>query len=158
MPASLLGFFVMYMFGGYFNFWWFFFVVPKAYEFCRHARTAQLVSQQSLASTINKVPKLLTKRLPVATTVPIRTNTVIGALVYWGIPSDLRSRPEQFYHLPGALLTWWLQVANRVYNGHPHLQLYRKSTYFHYLWLYFQIKAKKVWYLTKSPMAAEFIY
>ena len=31
-------------------------------------------------------------------------NTVIGALVYRGIPSNLRSRLEQSHHLPGALL------------------------------------------------------
>ena len=42
-----------------------------------------------------KKSKILTKRLPVATIVPAGTNTVIGALVYRGIPSDLRSRPEQ---------------------------------------------------------------
>ena len=40
----------------------------------------------------------------VATTVTSGTNTVIGALVYQGMPSDLRSMPEQSHYLPGALL------------------------------------------------------
>ena len=52
----------------------------------RHVRTAQLVSQQSLESIINKKPKFLTKRLPVDTTVPSGMNTVIVALVYQNIP------------------------------------------------------------------------
>ena len=40
---------------------------------CRHFRTFQLVSQQSLASINNKNPKILTKRPPVATTFPSGT-------------------------------------------------------------------------------------
>ena len=44
------------------------------------------------------------KQLPVAIIVPADMNTVIGILVYGDIPSDLRSRPEQSHHLPGALL------------------------------------------------------
>ena len=39
-----------------------------------------------------------------AITIPSGMNTIIGALVYRGIPSDLRSRPKQSHHLPGALL------------------------------------------------------
>ena len=47
---------------------------------CRHARTLQLVSQQSLASINNKNLKILTKRPPVATTVPSGTQRH-----HWGI-------------------------------------------------------------------------
>ena len=35
---------------------------------------------------------------------PSGTNTIIGALLYRGIPSDLRSRLEQSHHLPVALI------------------------------------------------------
>ena len=70
----------------------------KAYQTCRHARTFQLVSQQSLASINNKNPTILTKRPPVVTTVPLGTQRHHWALVYRGIPSDLRSRPEQSHH------------------------------------------------------------
>ena len=54
---------------------------------------------------VDKKPNILTKRRPVATTVPSGTNNIIGALVYRIIPSDLRSRPEQSYHIPEALLS-----------------------------------------------------
>ena len=47
---------------------------------CRLARTFQLVSQQSLASINNKISTLLTKRLPVVTTVPSGTQRH-----HWGI-------------------------------------------------------------------------
>ena len=57
---------------------------------CCHAKTEHLISQQSLASIINKPQFFLTKQYP----------------VYWGIyiPSDMRSRSEQSHHPPGALL------------------------------------------------------
>ena len=106
---------------------------------CRHARTFQLVSQQS----INKHLKILTKRTPVATTVPSGTQRHPWALVYRGIPSDLRSRPEQSHHLLGALLPRWLQAVYGVSNGRSHLQLYRKGAYIHYLWLFSENTSKK---------------
>ena len=40
---------------------------------CRHSRTFQLISRQSLASIINKNPNLVTKWPPVATTIPSST-------------------------------------------------------------------------------------
>ena len=49
---------------------------------CRHARTFQLISQQSLARINNKNPTILTKRPPVATTVPSGTQRHHWALVY----------------------------------------------------------------------------
>ena len=53
--------------------WWFLkFVVVfggKLTKPCHHARTAHLASHQGLASIINKKPKTLTKRTPVATTI-----------------------------------------------------------------------------------------
>ena len=54
-----------YIFGGVFY--------EKRTKPCHHARTFQLVSQQSLASMNNKNPNNLTKRPPVATTVPSGT-------------------------------------------------------------------------------------
>ena len=59
----------------------------KLAKSCRNARSFQLVI----------------KRPSVASTVPSGTNTVIGALVYRDIPSDLRSRPEQSHQHPGVL-------------------------------------------------------
>ena len=47
---------------------------------CRHARTFQLVSQQNLTSINNKNLNILTKRPPVATTVPSGTQRH-----HWGI-------------------------------------------------------------------------
>ena len=47
--------------------------------------------------------KFLTKRPDVATSVPSGMNTVIEALVYRGIPLDLRYRPEQ--SLAGLVVT-----------------------------------------------------
>ena len=96
------------------------------------ARTAQLINQQSLASTIKK--QNYKKMAACKTTVPSSMNTVIGALVYWGITSDLRSRLEQSHQLPGALLPRWLQATYRVSNGHPYLQLYKKGTNILELW------------------------
>ena len=56
--------------------------------------------------------KKINKIASLATILPSGTNTMIGALVYPGIPSDLRSWHEQSSHLPGAQLHRWLQVAN----------------------------------------------
>ena len=109
----------------------------------RRARTFQLVSQQSLASINNKNPQNFNKRPPVATTIPSGTQRHHWGIGIPGIPSDLRSRPEQSHHFPGALLPRWLQVVYRVSNGHPHLQLYRNGAYIHYLWLYSENTAKK---------------
>ena len=78
---------------------------------CRHARTFQLVSQKSLASINNKNPTIFTKRPLVATTVPSGTQRHHWGIGIPGIPSDLRSRPEQSHHLPGALLPQWLQAV-----------------------------------------------
>ena len=55
---------------------------------------------------------------------PQAPSAIIEALVYRGIPLDLRARPEQSQHLSGALLPRWLQVVYRVSNGRPHRQLY----------------------------------
>ena len=51
-----------------------------------------------------KIIIILTNWPPVATTVPSGTNTIIGALVYCGIHSDVRSRSEQSDNLHRALL------------------------------------------------------
>ena len=119
------------IFDGFLNFWWCF--LWKAYQTLSPCQNFPLVSQQSVASINNKNPTILTKRLPVATTVPSGTQRHHWALVYWGIPLNLRSRPQQSHHLPGALLSRWLQVVYRVSNG-------RHS---HYLWLYSDKTAKR---------------
>ena len=49
------------------------FFCAKLTKPCPHARTFQLVSQQSLVSINNKNPKIVTKRPRVATTVPSDT-------------------------------------------------------------------------------------
>ena len=111
----------------------------------RHARTFQLVREQSLASINNKHSIFFNKIAVCSHNFPH----------HWGIgirsiPCDLRSKPEQLHHLPGALLSRWLQEVYRVFNGRHRLQLYRKGAYLHYLWLYSENTAKQVCYLTKA--------
>ena len=81
---------------------------------CCHARTFKLVSQQSLTSIIfNKSAACIHHHCP------LWHKHVTGALVYRGIPSDLRTRPE-IHHLPGALLpSWWLQAVYSLPKGDP---------------------------------------
>ena len=80
----------------------------------------------SASKVLSTNPTILTKRPPVATTFPSGMNTIIGHWYTWGIPSDLRSRPEQSHHLPGALLPRLLQAVYIVSNGCPYLPLYKK--------------------------------
>ena len=100
---------------------------------CRHARTFQLVSQQSLASINNKNQIFLTKRPPVATTVPSGTQRHHWEHWYTGVYHRIfdpgPSNPTTFLGLcfPGDYR------QSIVSNGRPHLQLYRKGTYIHYL-------------------------
>ena len=117
---------------------------------CRQARTFHLMSQQSLASINNKNSNILTKRPPVAITVTSDTHRHHWELVFSGIPSDLRSMPDQSHHLRGALLRRWLQAVYRVSNGCPNLQLRRNGAYIHYLWLNSENTIKKLCYLTKA--------
>ena len=120
------------------------FFVWKAYQTCRHARTFQLVSQQSLASINNKTPKILTKRPPVATTVPSGTQRHhwgIGIPGYtFGCSIQTRAIPQPSW----GSCPRWLQAVYRVSNGRSYLQLYRKGAYIHYLWLYSENTVKKV--------------
>ena len=107
---------------------------------CRHSRTVQLVSQQSLASINNKNLKIL-KQLPVATIVPS------GTLHHrWGIDSDL------WFGLAGsfgsliqarAILPPFWGSAHPVTTDSPYLQLYRIAAYIHHLCLYAEITAKE---------------
>ena len=95
--------------------------------------------QQSLASINNKNPAILTKRTPVATTVPSGTQRH-----QWGI--GIRG------HTFGSLIqaraiptpSWGsaLPVTIESPMGVP-IQLYRKGAYIHYLWLYSENTAKK---------------
>ena len=86
---------------------------------CSHARTFQLVCHQSLASIINKIPKQFYKTADCSSHSLSPLAWTPSLLVYRGIPSDLRSRPEQSHHLPGSLLPWWLKAVYRVSNRHP---------------------------------------
>ena len=114
-----------------------FFFCGKLTKQCRYSRTFQLVIQQS---TFNKKYK---KNI-IATTVLFSTNIVIGALVYQGISSDLRSRLEQSHHIPGTLLARCSSGSLQSLHGRSYLQLYRKGAKIHYLCLYFEIIEKKV--------------
>ena len=61
---------------------------------CHHVRTAQLVSQKSLASIIKK-----TQNFNKMFACRHHCHWGIGIMI---IPSDLQYRPEQSHHLPGS--------------------------------------------------------
>ena len=110
----------------------------------RIARTFHLLTQQSLASINNKNSTILTKRPPLATTGPCGTHHHHWALVYWGIPSDLRSRPDQIQHLSGSLLSRWVAPM-----GVPTVDSTKKALTFTIYDCIMRIRPKKVCYLTK---------
>ena len=85
----------------------------------------------------NKNPKILTKRPPVATTAPSGTQCHHWGIGIPGYTFGSSIQAEQSHHLPEALLSRWLQAVYRVFNERPHLQLYRKVAYIHYLFLVF---------------------
>ena len=78
---------------------------PAPSKPCRHARTFQLVNQQSLPSINNKNLKILTKRPPEATTVPSVTHrhpnpVIIPELSNWSASKDwqvLTIKTQNFY-------------------------------------------------------------
>ena len=107
----------------------------------RHARTFQLVSQQSLASINNKNPKILTKRPPVATSLLRHPAPSLGHW-YTGYTFGSLIQARAISIPSWGSVTRWLQAIYRVSKGRPHLQLYRKWTYIHYLWLYSENTAK----------------
>ena len=83
--------------------------------------------------------------LPPSHTVRSDTKTVIGALVYRGLPSRSTIEaqaisPPSLGSVPPVTTLHYRQPI--VSNGRPHLC--RKRAYFHYLWLYIQITAKNV--------------
>ena len=120
---------------------------------CRLAKNAQLISQQSLPPCQNcpidqpakryqlKYPQVLTKRPPVATTVCSETNTIIEALVYWDLSSDLRSRQEQSHRLQGTpkcnifAVFFVHPTASRIYHLDGHTLVSVKSFLFIYLFV-----------------------
>ena len=103
--------------------------------------------------------QILIKQPTLAITVHSGTKTIIGALVYLDIPSNLRPRSEQSHHLPGALLPRWVtQATNRVSNERPHLQLYKKCVLGSPFTITFSDYGKKVSYLKSISLAVEFIY
>ena len=135
------------------------FFCGKLTKSCRHARTFQLVIQQSLASNNNKNPIILTKRPPVATLA--NNNNKNPTILSTTVPSGTRRHPWGI-GIPGytlgssiqaraisppswvvRLLPRWLQAVYIFSNGRPHLQLYRKGAYIQYLWLYSENTAKK---------------
>ena len=112
------------IFDGFLNCWECFFYI-KLTNPCRHDRTFQLVSQQSLASINNKNLNLITKRPPVATT---------GALVYRAylrIFDPGSSKPTTFlktaafsHHCPlrhpaPSLGHWYTGVYLRIFYPGP---------------------------------------
>ena len=105
---------------------------------CQNYPTSQ---PAKLASIINKNPKFK-KMSACSHYCSLWHEHRQWALVYRGIPSDLRSSPEQSHHLPGVLLPWWQETVCRVSNGRSHLQLYRKGASIH----------------KSNPLVDEFIY
>ena len=113
---------------------------------CHHARTFQLVSQQSVASINKKKPKILTKRPPVATTVPsgiLHHHWGIGIPWYtFGSSIQARTIPQKpgkyyqqkpkifnktsvcSYHFPlrhsaSSLGHWYTRIYLRIFDPGP---------------------------------------
>ena len=76
------------------KFWRFFLKLTKP------CRQAEIVHRCILNFVWYILGKAFQTLPPVATTVHSGTNTIIGYLVYRGLPSDLRSRPEQSQNVP----------------------------------------------------------
>ena len=83
-----------------------------------------------LTSINNKNPNILTKRPPVAT-VPSGTQRH-----HWGIGIP-------GYTFGSSIQARAIPPPSWVSNGRPHLQLYRKGAYIHYLCLYSENTVKK---------------
>ena len=137
MPASRLSFLVMYI-------WWLLklmgvFFCGKLTKPCRHARTFQLVSQQVLTTKTPNFNKTAASshHCPLRHPAPSLGHWYTG--VYLRIFDPGPSNPTTFLGLcsPGDYR------QSIVSNGRPHLQLYRKSDYIHYLRLYSKNTAKK---------------
>ena len=109
---------------------------------CRHARTFQLVSQHSLASTNNKKPQNFNKPAACSHHCPLRHPA--QSLGHWYTGVYLRifdsgpSNPTTFLGLcsPGDY-----RQSIQSPMGVP--IFYRKGAYIHYLWLYSENTAKK---------------
>ena len=98
--------------------------------------TFQLVSQRSFTSINNKNSKILTKRPPVATTIPSGTQRL-----YWGIGMTgftfASSMQARVVSRPSCSSAHPVTTVYRVSNGRPHLQLYSRGAYNHYLSIVF---------------------
>ena len=127
------------------RFHWFLwcFLCWKLTKPCHSVGIAKMVSQQKRVKHFQQTPQHFNKRLSIATEVPSAPSAIIGALMYSGIPSYHRSRPEQLHHHILTQLTRWLLRVYRVSNGRPLLQLFRKGAYVHYLWFYSEIYVQK---------------
>ena len=147
----------IYIFDGFLNFWGCF-LCGKLTKPCRHARTFQLVSQQSLASINNKIPKMLTKRPPVATIVPSGTQRH-----HWGIgiPGYTFGSSIQALAIPPPSWGSSLPVTTgslRSPVGVPTFNSTEKALTFTIYDCIVRILPKKVCYLTKvSPLDVELI-
>ena len=84
--------------------------------------------------------------------------TIIAALVYRGIPSDLRSRPQQSHRIPGALLLGDYRQSIESSMGVPTFNSTEKALTFTVSDCILRIPPKKVCYFTKdSPLDVELI-
>ena len=80
------------------------------------------------------------------------------ALVYRGIPSDLRSRPEKSRHLPGLCFPDDYRQPIEFPTDVPAFNSTENTLIFTIYYYIFRL-LEKVWYLTKSiPFGAAFIY
>ena len=119
------------------------FFCGKLTKFCRFARTVQLVSQRSLASINNKNPTILTKRLPVVTTVPSGTqhhHYGIGILGYtFGSSIQARAIPSPSWGSAFRLL----QAAYRVAMGVPPSTLQKRRLHSLFMIVFWEYGQKR---------------
>ena len=73
------------------------FFLRKSYQTMPLYQNCPICQSAKSAKYYRQTSQILTKRLSVAT-------VIIGALVHRGVSSHPLSMPEQFHHLPGALL------------------------------------------------------
>ena len=89
---------------------------------------------------------------------PQAPSAILGALVYRGIPSDLRSRPEQSHHLPGLCSPDDYRQSIESSMGVPTFNSTEKALTFTIYDCILRIPSNKVCYLTKvSPLNVELI-
>ena len=89
----------------------------------------------NIVDSINSKKKQnLTKRAPVATTVPLRHEHHHWALVSLVYPADLAIQARAIPPPSWSFAPLWLLVAYRVFNWRPHLQFHYKDTFEQHLY------------------------